>query len=89
MTDDQNLCKQDYELILISVNIVLHGQLFNIADSDNSPSLLIDHFSHYFTITCQGNFSLKVKILYFWNKANGGIHFLISINTKIEKFSRK
>jgi len=51
MTADQNLCRQDYELILISVNIVLHGQLFNIADSDNNPLLLTGHFSHYFTIT--------------------------------------
>jgi len=89
MTMDQNLCKQDYELILISVNIVLHGQLFNIADSDNSSILFIGHFSHYFTITGQGNFSLKLKILYFWNKANGGIHFWNSLNTKIEKFSKK
>jgi len=51
MTAYQNSCKQDYGLILISVKIVLHGQLFNIADSDNSPILLIGHFSHYFTIT--------------------------------------
>jgi len=51
MIVDQNLCKQNYELILISVNIVLHGQLFNVADSDNSPILLSGHFPQYFTLT--------------------------------------
>jgi len=51
MTVVQNLCKQDYELIMISVNIVLLNQLFNIADSDNSPILFIGHFYYYLTIT--------------------------------------
>jgi len=32
-----------------------------------------------------GQISLKAKILYFWNKTNGAVHFWISLSTKIEK----
>jgi len=56
MTADQNFCKQDYELILISVNIVFHGQLFNIADLYNSSILLIWPFLPLFYQNMTGQF---------------------------------